>query len=174
MEADSTNTPIRSLTETIFVLFLRVVALSCLWFGLQYWALLVGYSHDGLGRFDLLSTPWRVAATALAVVFPVAALGLCILAVGAGVPWNRLILVWIAGSTAKGVPFTPGGIGFVEGAIALALVGSGLSPATATAAALLYRFVSFWMLLGIGWVVVAVRRFRVRGGYSGADLSTKT
>ena len=104
----------------------------------------------------------------------VAALGLCILAVGAGVPWNRLILVWIAGSTAKGVPFTPGGIGFVEGAIALALVGSGLSPATATAAALLYRFVSFWMLLGIGWVVVAVRRFRVRGGYSGADLSTKT
>ncbi len=47
MEADSPNTPIRSLTEAIFVLFLRVVALSCLWFGLQYWALLVGYSHNG-------------------------------------------------------------------------------------------------------------------------------
>lgn len=76
MEADSTNTPLRSLTETIFVLFLRIVALACLWFGLQYWALLVGFSHDGLGRFDLLTTPWRVAATGLAVVFPVAALGL--------------------------------------------------------------------------------------------------
>ena len=76
MEADSTNAPYRSLTETLFVLFLRVVAIACLWFGLQYWALIVGYSHDGLGRFDLLSTPWRVAATGLAVVFPVAALGL--------------------------------------------------------------------------------------------------
>ena len=84
----------------------------------------------------------------------------CILAVGAGVPWTRLILVWVAGSTAKGVPFTPGGIGFVESAIAVALVASGLPAPTATAAALLYRVVSFWMLVGMGWVVVGLRRFR--------------
>lgn len=90
----------------------------------------------------------------------VACLGLSILAVGGGVPWTRLVLVWIAGSTAKGVPFTPGGIGFVEGAIALALVGSGLPAATATAAALLYRVASFWMLVGLGWTVIAMRRFR--------------
>lgn len=87
MEADSPNTPIRSLTEAIFVLFLRVVALSCLWFGLQYWALLVGYSHNGLGRFDLLSTPWRAAATGLAVVFPVAALGLWVAGSWGPVMW---------------------------------------------------------------------------------------
>ncbi|KPF56088.1 MAG: hypothetical protein KJ981_12220 [Alphaproteobacteria bacterium] len=87
MEADSSQTPIRSLTETIFVLFLRVVALSCLWFGLQYWALLVGYSQNGLGRFDLLSTPWRVAATGLAVVFPVAALGLWVAGSWGPVMW---------------------------------------------------------------------------------------
>jgi uncharacterized membrane protein YbhN (UPF0104 family) len=87
-----------------------------------------------------------------------ACFALCILAVGAGVPWTRLILVWVAGNTAKGVPVTPGGVGFVEGALALALVGSGMHPATATAAALLYRFVSFWMLVGIGWLVVAIRR----------------
>lgn len=87
MEADSPNTPIRSLTETIFVLFLRVVALACLWFGLQYWALIVGYSHDGMGRFDLLSTPWRFAATGLAVVFPVAALGLWVAGSWGPVMW---------------------------------------------------------------------------------------
>ncbi len=83
----------RSLTEAIFVLFLRVVALACLWFGLQYWALLVGYSHDGLGRFDLLSTPWRAAATGLAVVFPVAALGLWV----AG-SWGPVMWLLAAGS----------------------------------------------------------------------------
>lgn len=87
MEPDSSTTPIRSLTETIFVLFLRVVALACLWFGLQYWALLVGYSHNGLGRFDLLATPWRVAATGLAVVFPVAALGLWVAGSWGPVMW---------------------------------------------------------------------------------------
>ena len=47
-------------------------------------------------------------------------------------------------------------------AVALALVGSGLHPATATAAALLYRFVSYWLLVAFGWFVVAVRRFRAR------------
>jgi uncharacterized membrane protein YbhN (UPF0104 family) len=116
-------------------------------------------------RFDALR-PRRAdylkvfSLTLLNAIGDVACLGLCILAVGAGVPWTRLILVWVAGSTAKGVPFTPGGIGFVEGAIALALVGSGLHPATATAAALLYRVVSFWMIVAIGWLVVAVRRLR--------------
>lgn len=76
MEADSPNAPLRSMTELIYILFLRIVALGCLWFGLQYWGMLVGYSHGGLGRFDLLSLPWRVAGAGLAVVFPVAALGL--------------------------------------------------------------------------------------------------
>jgi uncharacterized protein (TIRG00374 family) len=95
--------------------------------------------------------------TLVNVVADLASLTLCIVAVGADVPWTRLILVWVAGSTAKGVPVTPGGAGFVEGAIALALVGSGLHPATATAAALLYRVVSFWMLIVVGWLAVAIR-----------------
>lgn len=118
-------------------------------------------------RFDALRPSRReyvkvFAYTLFNIVADIACLAVCIVAVGAGVPWTRLVLVWVAGSTAKGVPFTPGGIGFVEGAIALALVGSGLHPATATAAALLYRVVSYWMLVGVGWIVVAVRRFRVR------------
>ena len=92
MESDSPNSPKRSLTETIFVIFLRVVAIACLWFGLQYWSMLVGYSHAGLGRFDLLSLPWRVAAAGLAVVFPVAALGLWL-----GGAWGPVIWALAAG-----------------------------------------------------------------------------
>ncbi|KPF43181.1 DUF6163 family protein [Rhizobium sp. G187] len=76
MAHDSSSSPRRSLTELGFVIFQRIVAVSCLWFGLQYWAMLVGYSHNGLGRFDLLNLPWRVAGASLAVMFPVAALGL--------------------------------------------------------------------------------------------------
>ena len=68
--------PRRTLTQTLFVLFLRVVAITCFWFGLQYWAMLVGYTLGGRGRFDLLSLPWQVAAPSLAVLFPVASLGL--------------------------------------------------------------------------------------------------
>jgi hypothetical protein len=76
MEPDSPAVPKRTLTEILYVIFLRLVAVACFWFGLQYWAMLVGYSLQGLARFDLLALPWKVAASALAVLFPVASLGL--------------------------------------------------------------------------------------------------
>lgn len=76
MVPDSLNVPRRTLTEILYVIFLRMIALICFWFGLQYWAMLVGYSLHGMARFDLLSLPWKVAASSLAVLFPVASLGL--------------------------------------------------------------------------------------------------
>jgi uncharacterized membrane protein YbhN (UPF0104 family) len=41
----------------------------------------------------------------------------------------------------------------VEGALALALISVGLQHPTAVAAVLLYRFVSFWLVNGVGWAV---------------------
>lgn len=93
MEADSSTTFRTNLTYTLYVVFLRIVAFACLWFALQYWAMLVGYSADGMGRFDLLSLPWRVAACSLAVLFPVAALGLWLTS-----SWGPVIWVIGAGS----------------------------------------------------------------------------
>ena len=87
MEVDSPTVPRRTLTEILFVLFLRMIALTCFWFGLQYWAMLVGFTLEGRARFDLLSLPWRVAASALAVLFPVASLGLWLVASWGAVLW---------------------------------------------------------------------------------------
>ncbi|MBB3657475.1 hypothetical protein FHX15_002707 [Rhizobium sp. BK650] len=92
MEADSPTMPKRTLTDILFIFFLRLVAVSCFWFGLQYWAMLVGYSLVGAGRFDLLSLPWKVASTCLAVLFPVASLGLWLT-----VSWGPVIWVLAAG-----------------------------------------------------------------------------
>ncbi len=92
MEPDSLAQPKLSLTEILFVIFLRLIAGVCLWFGLQYWAMLVGYSFDGRARFDLLNLPWRSAASVLAVVFPVAALGLWL-----AVSWGPVLWVIAAG-----------------------------------------------------------------------------
>ncbi|WP_137132945.1 DUF6163 family protein [Rhizobium sp. FY34] len=93
MESDSPTTPTRSLTELLFVGFLRLVALVCFWFGLQYWSMLVGYSFDGRARFDLLALPWRAAASGLAVVFPVVSLGLWMTA-----SWGAVLWVIAAGT----------------------------------------------------------------------------
>lgn len=92
MENDSPAIPKRTLIDLMFILFLRVVAITCFWFGLQYWGMLVGYSLVGAGRFDLLSLPWKVAGTCLAVLFPVASLGLWLT-----VSWGPVVWVLAAG-----------------------------------------------------------------------------
>ncbi len=98
MSHDSVHVPKVSLTETLFGVFLRLVAMSCFWFGLNYWALLIGYSFNGSGRFDLLTVPWRVAAATLAVAYPVAALGLWLL-----VSWGPVI--WVVAAATEIVMF---------------------------------------------------------------------
>lgn len=91
MEPDSSTIPKRSLANILFVVFLRLIAISSFWFGMQYWSMLVGYSLNGHARFDLLDLPWKVASTTLAVLFPVAALGLWLT-----VSWGPVIWVLAA------------------------------------------------------------------------------
>jgi hypothetical protein len=93
MEPDSPMAPKRTLTEILYVIFLRMIAVACFWFGLQYWAMLVGYSLHGAARFDLLTLPWKVAASSLAVLFPVASLGLWLT-----VSWGPVLWALAAGS----------------------------------------------------------------------------
>jgi len=95
MAHDSSTLPKRTLIDILFVVFLRLIAVSCVWFGLQYWSMLVGYSLQGHARFDLLNLPWRVAGVTLAVVFPVAALGLWLT-----VSWGPVIWICAAGGQA--------------------------------------------------------------------------
>jgi hypothetical protein len=94
MAADSVHVPKPSLAETVFGLFLRLVSVACFWFGLTYWAMLIGFSMEGQGRFDLLPLSWRAAAATLAVVYPVAALGLWLL-----VSWGPVL--WVVAAVAE-------------------------------------------------------------------------
>lgn len=72
-------------------------------------------------------------------------------AVGVGVPWRGLLLAYGAGQLAALLPITPGGLGAVEGSITVALVTFGGGAESTVAAVLIYRLVSFWLLLPVGW-----------------------
>lgn len=72
-------------------------------------------------------------------------------AVGAGVPWRGLLLAYGAGQLATALPITPGGLGVVEGSLTVALVDFGGGQYSTVAAVLLYRLISFWLLLPVGW-----------------------
>lgn len=83
-----------------------------------------------------------------------ACLATAFLAVGAPVPWRSLLLAYGAGQLAANLPITPGGLGVVEGSLTLALVAYGGSELSTVAAVLLYRLISFWALLPVGWLTL--------------------
>jgi hypothetical protein len=79
-------------------------------------------------------------------------LALSFLAIGAGIPWRGLLLAYGAGQLAANLPITPGGLGVVEGSLTIALVTFGGAETSTVAAVFLYRILSFWAELPVGWV----------------------
>jgi len=57
---------------------------------------------------------------------------------------------------AGSIGLTPGGLGVVEAALAAALVASGLGGQVALNSVLLYRLISFWLVVVAGWALLAV------------------
>ena len=76
------------LPHLLMTLFLRVVALGCLWYGLKLWSDLIGYGDGGRLRFDLLATDMKAANATLAVLYPVAAIGLWLRGAWGPVIWT--------------------------------------------------------------------------------------
>jgi uncharacterized membrane protein YbhN (UPF0104 family) len=73
------------------------------------------------------------------------------LGIGAPVPWRGLLLAYAAGQLVTAAALTPGGIGVVEGSLTATLVAYGAGDVSTIAAVLLYRMISYWLLLAIGW-----------------------
>jgi len=64
-------------------------------------------------------------------------------------PW-LVLLAFVAASTLGMIPFSPGGLGFVEAGLTATLALSGVSAGEAVLATLVFRLVSFWLPLPIG------------------------
>jgi uncharacterized protein (TIRG00374 family) len=86
------------------------------------------------------------------------------LAVDASIPWKGLLLAYGAGQLAATLPFTPGGLGVVEGSITIALVEFGGAHQSTFDAVLMYRVISFWLVLLVGWGLWGQLAIQVRRG----------
>jgi uncharacterized protein (TIRG00374 family) len=84
-------------------------------------------------------------------------------AMGAAVPWTTLLLAYCGAQLVSFMPITPGGVGLVEGSLALALVSGGAPGIHVLSAILLYRLISYWGTLPAGVAGYAVVR-RTRPG----------
>lgn len=101
---------------------------------------------------------------------------LCLLcafgAVHAAIPWAGVLLAYGVAQVAGTLPIVPGGIGIVEGSLAVILVAYGTGHASALSAALVFRLVSFWLAIAVGWTSVAVTARHARRP-AGAEAGTE-
>jgi hypothetical protein len=97
-------------------------------------------------------------------IFDCSCFAMMFLAVDSSIPWKGLLLAYGAGQLAASLPVTPGGLGAVEGSITIALVAFGGARVTTVDAVLMYRIISFWLILLIGWALWGVLALGVRRG----------
>ena len=120
------------------------------------WMTAVRLSWTQIGRIIGWGTVnWLLDCACFAMMF---------LALGAPIPWKGLLLAYGAGQLAATLPITPGGLGVVEGSITLALVEFGGPESSTAYAVLLYRLISFWMILLVGWLFIGQLALQVRRG----------
>ncbi|MDQ6838487.1 MAG: YbhN family protein [Actinomycetota bacterium] len=117
--------------------------------------------HEALVKVGTISPTWAdwgwaTAWAACNWLFDLGCLALAFGAVGANVPWRGLLLAYAAAQLATNLPITPGGLGVVEGSLTVALVAFGGAQASTVAAVLVYRVLSFWLVLPIGWGTLGV------------------
>jgi putative heme transporter len=116
---------------------------------------------EGLGTLRPSKAEWgKVGGLGLANwLTDIGVLAMSILALGGAVPWRSLLLIYGVATLIGSLGITPGGLGLVEGTLCLGLVSTGVPAALALAAVLLYRLVSFWLVMVTGWLVLLWLRF---------------
>ena len=108
---------------------------------------------------------WVVVASLGKWGFEYFALVMAVRGVGHDDLSSILLLAFVAASLLSSIPFTPGGLGFVEAGLTGTLVLAGLSAGDAVLATLAYRLVSYWLPIPFGALAYGVhrRRLHLRG-----------
>lgn len=105
---------------------------------------------------QVLGHPGRMALAALgsAVVTLgyVLAFGACLEAFGVHLDLVATALVYLVGNAAGSLVPSPGGIGTIEVTLIAGLTAAGVNPGIAASAVILFRALTFWLPIPLGWL----------------------
>lgn len=104
--------------------------------------------------------PYGLAASVGKWGFDYVALLCCLAAVGSRPNPSLVLLAYAATTLLRLIPFTPGGLGFVEGGLTALLALAGVPAHEAAVSTLAYRLVGFWLPLPVGGVAELLFRHR--------------
>jgi glycosyltransferase 2 family protein len=107
---------------------------------------------------DISQNPVKLAegiGGALVVTFGyILCLAASVLAVGGHAALPSIAVVFLTGNALGSAVPTPGGLGAVEAALTAGLTAAGLPGAEAVSAVLLFRLVTFWLPVPVGWAAL--------------------
>ena len=111
---------------------------------------------------EAIGPRWEVALGASLVrwLLEYAVLVLTLVGLSADPNPALVLLAFVAASVLGLLPFTPGGLGFVEAGMAATLAVAGISTGDALVATLVYRLLTFWLPIPLGAVAAYVFRRR--------------
>jgi len=75
----------------------------------------------------------------------------CIRALGGSIPLASIAVVYLTGAALGSAVPTPGGLGAVEAALSAGLTAAGLPGTISVSAVLLFRTLTFWLPVPVGW-----------------------
>ena len=84
----------------------------------------------------------------------IACLATCVAAFGGSVPIAKIGVVYLTGSALGSIIPTPGGLGAVEAALTAGLTAAGVPGGVAVSAVLLFRLLTFWLPVPLGWAAL--------------------
>ena len=104
---------------------------------------------------EVIQQPRKLAAGIGGALLLTACYVLCltasVLALGGSIAITSAAVVYLTGSALGSAVPTPGGLGAVEAALSAGLTATGLAGATAVSAVLLFRTLTFWLPVPLGW-----------------------
>lgn len=99
-----------------------------------------------------------IAGNALTTLGYVLAFEVCLRAFGQDLSLVQVAIVFLVGNTAGSVAPTPGGVGTTELALGGALAVVGVNPGVATSVAVLFRVLTYWLRIPVGWAAMRYLR----------------
>jgi uncharacterized protein (TIRG00374 family) len=119
-----------------------------------------------LSADDLTMRP-RALATVAALAFAnwlldCACLVASLAAVGASIPVRGVLVTYALAQIVAAIPLLPGGGGTVELSFSLGFAAFGETSSTVVAGILLFRIISCWGLVPLGWLGLAAERAPLR------------
>jgi glycosyltransferase 2 family protein len=107
---------------------------------------------------DLAQRPVKLAegigGTLLVTACYIACLAVCVHAFGGSLPFVAVAVVYLTGNAIGSAVPIPGGIGTVDAALSAGLTAAGLHGTVAFSSVLLFRTLTFWLPVPVGWTAL--------------------